>query len=173
MPCWANWKLTPRPPRSDDDPGRLRLLLLAGRRMTPLVDVHSGLLPGWNGRSRGWWSEQGETPVTLLSLGICDVTGVVMGERCAFLEMFAAETEASQFVFIPDHPIAPAAPVLLDQLQRTPANFRAILADLHAGMAKSGSRSDRGRLDVRGHDAVGAWNAPPCATPTTFFPIPG
>src|SRR5271169_1880225 len=29
----------------DGDAGRLRLLMLAGRRMTPLVDVHSGLLP--------------------------------------------------------------------------------------------------------------------------------
>jgi hypothetical protein len=117
--------------------GNLRLLLLAGRRMTPLVDVHSGLLPGWNSRSRGWWSEQGENPITLLSLGICDVTGVVLGERCAFLEMFAAEASATQFVFVPDHPIAPAAPVLLDQLQRTPADFRAIQADLQTGLAKS------------------------------------
>jgi hypothetical protein len=120
------------------DPGRLRLLLLAGRRMTPLVDVHSGLLPGWNGRSRGWWSEHAEPPITLLSLGICDITGVIMGERCAFLEMFAAEPAATQLVFIPDHPIAPAAPVLLDQLHRTPADFRAILTDLHAGLSKSG-----------------------------------
>jgi hypothetical protein len=124
---------------SGEDPGRLRLLMLAGRRMTPLVDVHSGLLPGWNGRSRGWWTERGETPVTLLSLGICDVTGVIMGERCAFLEMFAAEPMASQFVFIPDHPIAPAAPVLLDQLQRTPAEFRAILSDFHSAFSKSGN----------------------------------
>jgi hypothetical protein len=121
------------------DAEQLRLLMLAGRRMTPLVDVHSGLLPGWNGRSRGWWNEKGETPVTLLSLGICDVTGVIMGEQCAFLEMFAAETKPTQFVFVPDHPIAPAAPVLLDQLERTEAQVRAIAADLHAGLAKAGT----------------------------------
>jgi hypothetical protein len=122
-----------------EDAGQLRLLMLAGRRMTPLVDVHSGLLPGWNGRSRGWWCGEGETPVTLLSLGICDITGVIVGERCAFLEMFAAETAPSQFVFIPDHPIAPAAPVLLDQLERTPAQFRAIAADLNAALARAGA----------------------------------
>jgi len=128
----------------DGDPGQLRLLMLAGRRMTPLVDVHSGLLPGWNGRSRGWWcgpgeTPVGETPVTLLSLGICDVTGVIMGEQCAFLEMFRAETAPTQFVFIPDHPIAPAAPVLLDQLERTDAQLRAITTDLQAGLARAGT----------------------------------
>jgi hypothetical protein len=123
----------------EGDAGRLRLLMLAGRRTTPLVDVHSGLLPGWNSRSRGWWYEEGETPVTLLSMGICDVIGVIMGEQCDFLEMFRAETAPSQFVFIPDHPIAPSAPVLLDQLERSAAQFRAISADMHAGLFKAGA----------------------------------
>jgi hypothetical protein len=64
------------PDASDaEDSSRLRLLALAGRRMTALADTHSGLLPGWQGRSRGWWCEEGETPVTLLSLGVCDATG--------------------------------------------------------------------------------------------------
>jgi hypothetical protein len=119
------------------DASRLRLLALAGRRMTALADAHSGLLPGWHGRSRGWWCEEGETPVTLLSLGICDATGVVVGEQCAFFEMFEATPMASQMVFIPDHPLAPAAPVLLDQLQRTPAQFDAIAADLRAFFTRS------------------------------------
>jgi hypothetical protein len=119
------------------DPSRLRLLALAGRRMTPLADAHSGLLPGWHGRSRGWWCEEGETPVTLLSLGICDATGVVVGEQCAFFEMFETMQTASQMVFVPDHPLAPAAPVLLDQLQRTPANFDAIAGDIRSFFAQS------------------------------------
>ncbi len=122
----------------DSDPGRLRLLLLAGRRMTPLVDVHAGLLPGWNSRSRSWWSEEGETPLTLLCLGICDTTGVVLGEDGAFLEMFESEARATQFVSLPDHPLAPAAPVLLDQLGRSEAQFRTIAADLQSALAKPG-----------------------------------
>jgi hypothetical protein len=120
-----------------EDAGRLRLLMLAGRRFTGLADVHSGLLPGWHGRSRGWWADAGETPVTLLSLGICDATGVVLGEQCAFLEMFEAATEATQMVFVPDHPLAPSAPVLLDQLNRTPAQYQAIAADLRAYLSDS------------------------------------
>jgi hypothetical protein len=117
---------------SGSDMGRLRLLMLAGRRMTPLADVHSGLLAGWHARSRAWWCEGG-TPTTLLSLGVCDVTGVVLGEEGAFLEMFRSEKAPSQFVSVPDHPIAPSAAVLLDQLERTAAQFGAISADFHSG----------------------------------------
>jgi hypothetical protein len=121
----------------DEDSGRLRLLMLAGRRMTPLVNVHSGLLPGWHGRTRGWWCEESEAPVTLLSLGICDVTGMILGEQSAFLEMFRSTTAPTQLVFVPDHPIAPSAPVLLDQLERSAAQFGAISADLHAWLSRS------------------------------------
>ncbi len=116
---------------------RLRLLALAGRRMTALADIHSGLLPGWHARTRGWWSEAGERPVTLLSMGVCDATGVVLGEQCAFFEMFETMPSAGQMVFVPDHPLAPTAPVLLDQLQRTPAQFDAIAADLRSYLAQS------------------------------------
>jgi hypothetical protein len=120
-----------------EDASKLRLLMLAGRRMTALADVHAGLLPGWHGRSRGWWCDEGETPVTLLSLGICDATGVVVGEQCAFFEMFAAAPMAAQMVFVPDHPITPAAQALMDQFGRTPAEFDAISADLRSYFARS------------------------------------
>ncbi|GGE11028.1 hypothetical protein GCM10011390_32610 [Aureimonas endophytica] len=114
--------------------GRLRLLALAGRRMTALADVHSGLMPGWLGRIRGWWCEEDEAPVTLLSLGICDATGVVLGAASAFFEMFEHAPFPAQMVFVPDHPLAPAAPVLLDQLRRTPAEMAEIAADLQAAL---------------------------------------
>ena len=117
--------------RKTDASGDLRMLMLAGRRMTALADVHAGLLPGWHGRSRGWWCEEGERPMTLLSLGVCDAAGVVLGEQCAFLDMFEASKNPAQMVLVPDHPIAPCAPILLDQLERTPAQFEAIAADVH------------------------------------------
>jgi hypothetical protein len=116
----------------EGDSDTLRHLMLAGRRMTGLADTRAGLLPGWHGRSRGWWSEPGEKPMTLLSLGVCDVTGVIQGEQCAFLEMFESKRSASQFVVVPDHPIAPCLPILLDQLERTPAQFQAMADDVYA-----------------------------------------
>lgn len=122
---------------TDADPSRLRLLALAGRRMTDLAVTHSGLLPGWHGRSRGWWCQEGETPVTLLGLGVCDAAGLILGEDCAFSEMFEATQTAAQMVYIPDHPLAPATPLLLDQMQRTPAQFEAIAADLRGFFERS------------------------------------
>ena len=119
------------------DVEELRHLMLAGRRMSPLIDSHSGLLPGWHARRRGWWCEKEETPITLLSLGICDAHGVIMGERCAFLEAFQSETAPRQIIFTPDHPISPSTPVLLDQLERTPAGAQAMMADLHEALSAS------------------------------------
>jgi hypothetical protein len=121
----------------DPDVERLRLLMLAGRRMTGLADVHSGLLPGWHGRTRGWWCDEDTMPVSLLSLGICDATGVVIGEQCAFAEMFEAARAPGQMIFVPDHPLAPVAPVLLDQLDRKPAQFQAIADDMHRFLSDS------------------------------------
>jgi hypothetical protein len=125
------------PDEAAGDPSRLRLLALAGRRMTDLAVTHGGLLPGWHGRSRGWWCEAGETPVTLLGLGVCDVAGLILGDDCAFTDMFEATQTAAHMVYIPDHPLAPATPLLLDQLQRTPAQFDAISADLRAFFDRS------------------------------------
>jgi len=119
------------------DAGRLRQILLSGRRVTEIAGAHSGLLPGWLGRSRGWWSEGGETPITLLSLGICDALALVLGEHNAFLELFAQIPQATHVVLHPDHPITPAAPVLLDQLNRTPEAFAAIAKDLHDYLSRS------------------------------------
>ncbi len=119
-----------------DASSRARLLALAGRRMTDLADTHSGLLPGWHARSRGWWCDEGETPLTLLALGVCDVTGVMLGEECAFFEMFESVPQAAQMVVVPDHPLAPAVPVLLDQLRRTPAQFDALSEDLQSFFAR-------------------------------------
>ncbi len=121
-------------PVADGDEN-LRLLMLAGRRMSGLSDVHSGLMPGWLARSRSWWCDESQTPISLLSLGLCDATGVILGEQCAFLEMFEATRLPAQIVFWPDHPLAPASQVLLDQLNRTPAQMALIAADLRRFMA--------------------------------------
>ena len=124
-------------PDLDVDPRKLRLLMLAGRRMTGLADVDYGLFSGWFGRIRGWWCDEGETPLSLLSLGVCDVSGIVLGEQGSFLEMFEACLAPAQLVFVPDRPLVPAAPVLLDQLERTPAQFQAIATDMRKFLSDS------------------------------------
>jgi hypothetical protein len=115
--------------------GGLRLLFLAGRRMSGLADVEFGLLPGWHSRSRAWWSDESKSLMTLLCLGICDAAGLVRGNRVPFIEFFEESPGPVQLVYVPDHPVVPCAPILLEQLQRTSSEKKAIAADLSAGLA--------------------------------------
>ena len=119
--------------------GEMRLLMLAGRRMSGLADVDSGLLPGWHSRSRAWWGDQNGPLTTLLCIGICDAAGVVRGNQTPFIETFEATSTSAQVVYVPDHPVVPCAPVLLEQFLRTPAQNQAIAADL--GVALSSGRT--------------------------------
>jgi hypothetical protein len=120
-------------PEPDND--TFRLMFLAGRRGTELAEVHGGLLPGWHNRRRAWWYDSPGRVTTVLSLGICDVWGVVLGGTGAFTEMFEAIPTPAQIVYIPDHPLTPCVPVLLAQFLRTPAQRAAIAADLQRGLS--------------------------------------
>jgi hypothetical protein len=109
--------------------GGLRLLFLAGRRMTEIAEVRSGLLTGWHDRSRAWWGEGADKVGTLLSLGICDQPGVIRGDRFAFLEMFEAVPGPAQIAYFEDHALVPCAQVIAEQHLRTPTEFDEIAAD--------------------------------------------
>ena len=107
----------------------LRLLFLAGRRATELAEVRSGLLTGWHDRSRAWWGDQDGGFGTVLSLGNCEQIGVIRGERQAFLELLEAASGAAHVAFASDDAMLPSSAVVLEQLQRTPAQFEAIKED--------------------------------------------
>jgi hypothetical protein len=117
-------------PTSVDYQEDLRLLLLAGRRMSGLADVDTGLLSGWHNRSRAWWGDDKGPSESLLCMGICDAAGIIRGNQIPFIETFEAVPDAAQVVFVPDHPVLPCAPVLLEQLTRSESDIRAIAADL-------------------------------------------
>jgi hypothetical protein len=118
------------PPSIGD--GELCLLMLSGRRMNDLAGIDVGLLPGWHSRSRAWWGDQSGPSASLLCIGVCDASGIIRGNEIPFVETFEAVPVPAQVVFVPDHPVLPCAPVLLDQLLRTPAQNQAIAADLGA-----------------------------------------
>ena len=110
--------------------GQVRLLMMAGRRAAELAESRSGLLSGWHDRSRGCRAD-GDGPVgTLLSLGVCEMAGVVKGERYAFLEILDAISGPAQVVFVPDDPIVHNSRVVAEQIRRTPADRDAIARDL-------------------------------------------
>lgn len=120
-----------------DAAGELRLLMLAGRRMTELAEVRSGLLTGWHDRSRAWWGDGGDAAATgtLVGLGTCEQAGILRGSgggaSHAFLELSAATPgPAAHVVLVQDEPLVPCARVLLEGMQRTPETFQAIAEDL-------------------------------------------
>ncbi|MFI4976870.1 MAG: hypothetical protein ACHP84_20240 [Caulobacterales bacterium] len=98
--------------------------------MTDLAEDRSSLATGWHDRRRAWRVEDDGPIGTLLSLGICELDGVIRGERGAFLEMFEAIGGPAQVVFIGDERLAPAARVLADQIRRTDADRAAMAQDL-------------------------------------------
>ena len=117
-------------------PLALRKLMLAGRTMTQVIDVQTGLLPGWNLHARAWWGEAAAPATTLLSIGICDITGFVRGEQGGFTELFEAAGFPVHVVHATEHPVAPCAPILLEQMERTPAQMEEISDNLRRVLGK-------------------------------------
>jgi hypothetical protein len=124
------------------EPDTLLPLMLAGRRMGWAVDVDAGLLPGWHRRARAWWGAAAAGMPTLLSLGICDATSVVRGDRSGFLELFEAADRPAQIVTTSEHPVAPCTPIILEQLRRTSAEMAAIRADIGRALTADAPTAD-------------------------------
>ena len=117
----------------------MRLLFLAGRRVTQLADAPAGLLSGWYDRARMWRGDHSGPFTTVLSLGICEQTGIFRGERDAFLELASLVSPSTHVVWDSDDALVPSARVLLEQFERTPEQMRAIEADAAASLAAASS----------------------------------
>ena len=122
-----------RPPAESD--GQVRLLMMGGRRAADLAEVRSGLLTGWHDRARGCRVD-GDGPIgTLLSLGICEMAGVIRGERSAFLELLEVVKGPAQLVYVPDDPMVHNSLVVAEQMRRTPADRAAMARDMAETLA--------------------------------------
>ncbi len=119
-------------------------LVFAGHRALDIAEVRTGLFTGWHDRARAWWGGTGAPFGTLACLGICEQRNIIRGESGAFLELFAAVQGPAHVVHYPDDALVPAAPILLDQIARTPAQQQAIVEDIArsfgAGPAVPGGR---------------------------------
>jgi hypothetical protein len=126
--------------------GRLRLLLLAGRRFVAQADVPAGLLTGWHERTRGWWwrADEGEVFRTVSSLGICEQAGIVRGEHFAFLELFEAVAGPAHVVFTPDNILVPASPTLCSWIGRTPEQRERIIENVASTFGQGTAQSKSG-----------------------------
>ena len=113
----------------------VRLFMIANRNVTSLAGDGSGLLTGWNSRNRICHAD-GNGPVgTLLSLGICELMGVIKGKSYAFSELFDAIKGPAHVVYVPDYFLAPSAPILSEQIRRTAGQLEAIAQDLAGSLA--------------------------------------
>jgi len=119
-------------------------LVFAGHRALDIAEVRTGLFTGWHDRARVWWGDADTPHGTLACLGICEQRSIVRGEAGAFLELFAAVRGPAHVVHHPDDALVPAAPFLVQQMTRTPAECRAIEEDIARSFA-SGPVAPGGR----------------------------
>jgi hypothetical protein len=110
----------------------LRLLLAAGRRVSEHAEVRAALLTGWHDRSRAWWADGSAVEGTLLSLGSCEATAAIRGERNDLTEMLVALRRPAQVALVPDDILVPCARVVREQVARTPQQIADMTADIAA-----------------------------------------
>jgi hypothetical protein len=115
--------------------GQVRLLMMAARRVAPLVESRAGLLAGWAERTRAARIDGPGAVGTLLGLGVCELEGVLRGDQYGFLELLGAVPGPAHVVSIADNPLVHSTPVIADQLRRTDADRQAIAADMVTAMA--------------------------------------
>ena len=121
----------------DGEAEELDLFLVAGRRHAEIAEGRQGLLTGWHDRTRAWRADGDAALGAVLSLGTCEMTGVMRGESSAFLEMFEAIAGPAHAIYMEQEPLVPCARVLIEQIARTPAQYEAIAADLIGYLAKA------------------------------------
>ena len=110
------------------------LFMIAGRRVTPVAEDHSGILTGWFDRTRAC-SLEAKGPVgTLLSLGICNLRNVIRGDRSGFLDIIKDVT--GQVVNVTDNLMVYNSRVINELLNRQPDDYEEILRDFAMNFSK-------------------------------------
>ncbi|MGP0094547.1 MAG: hypothetical protein ACLPKB_32060 [Xanthobacteraceae bacterium] len=123
------------------DPNGLSLLFVAGRRVSELAEIRIGLLSGWHDRSRAWWGDNEGPMGTVLSLGLCDLIGVIRGDGRPFAEFLGSVRGPAHAVYLAHEAVLPCALIVKEQAHRTPADAKAIADDLSRSL-----HSDRAGL---------------------------
>jgi len=131
----GNLELRPGEKPAAPSSGFMQLRFVCGRRATQLADSPSGLLSGWYDRARTWSGDVAGPFTTLLSLGICEQTGIFRGEKDAFWEIASLLSPLTHVVWSSDDSLVPSVRVLLEQLARTPEQRSEIEADTAAAFA--------------------------------------
>jgi hypothetical protein len=133
-------EIQPAEAGGDGRPGReVQLLMMAARRVAPLVESRAGLLAGWSERTRAARIDGPGAIGTLLALGVCELEGVIRGDQHGFVELLGAVEGPAHVVYVSDNPLVHSTPVIADQLQRTDAEREAIATAMVTAMASAGT----------------------------------
>jgi hypothetical protein len=144
IPDFAIGAIEPEPGLGDARAGpaeELELLIATGRRQSEVADIRAGLLSGWHDRVRMWRAREDERMGTLISYGVCDQTGVIRGDSNTFFEFFAGFEGAAHVMLTGDMPIVPCARALVEQIDRTDTERRAIAADVSRWFADNADKT--------------------------------
>jgi len=82
------------------------------------------------------WCDEGEMPVSLLSLGICDAPAWLLASNAPLWRCLKPRPRRRKWYLCPIT-LGAGDTVLLDQLERKPAQFQAIAADMHRFLSDS------------------------------------
>jgi len=118
----------------------VELFMTAGRRQADLAEGRHGLLTGWHDRVRAWRADGDRPAGAVISLGICEMTGVLRGEQLAFLELFEQLAGPAHVIQIADEPLVHSAPIVAELGARTDAERDTISADLIEYFARAKAR---------------------------------
>jgi hypothetical protein len=123
-------EITPEPgdPPLAGEP--LRLVSMHVRRQAGAGESGIGLAGGWSDRTRACRADDPGAVSTLLSLGICEVVGVLRGEQAPFMDVLDQVRGPAQVAHISDDTLVHTAQVLAEQLRRTTADRAAIAGDM-------------------------------------------
>jgi len=108
------------------------LLFLAGRRFSEIAENRSGILTGWHDRARSWWGEEAHR--TIVAAGTCEMDAIFRGDDGHFGDVFRTVAGPVQIALTQNEPLVSCAPILVEQLSRTPAQMAAIREDAARGL---------------------------------------
>jgi hypothetical protein len=109
--------------------------IVVGRKASKLCEDLSSLHSGWHDRRRTWPVDGGPPRRTVLGLGICELTSIMLGKDNSFSELLPMFGEPVHLVNVPDVPLVPTARIVAQQMARSEADRQAIWADFCQGIA--------------------------------------
>ena len=101
--------------------------VVMGRRVHTAIETRNAFADAGTDLLATWWPPEAERYSSILSLGVCDHLGYFRGGRGRFDELFRTICGPVHITHALDMLVSPSCTVLLEQIDRTPAEREAIM----------------------------------------------